>query len=1116
MSNSSKLEIRNIILAIRVLSIILFTVISVKCDDNLRKLLISVRGTPYSDRTIQTVRPISNSSIYSPSRFSYTFTSPKSIDGLIKQDELNDILRSNIRNMQFLNNSNGSDLNESHPKYSEDYFNINYSLRLILANIVIKSNDILYPFEIEYKNETLCLCTLNNKVKNGFNETLTPELPPNCVWLNESNRKDMLESKNLESNINSNNNGQSNVRNGSHTNYNEMNNLENESTVLSEIQEFNEEKLDNNIEIDIEGNTNQKHKNSSDTGYNEGYSFKNDTNENFTNNTNLGDHLNKTKQSFIKSKRKVNNILIKSPDNLIKCYYKVPVDITPWRVGDNNYTVNSEYWLNYTSYDSSVWNSIEFKRKNLNKNEYNNIKFSIEGFWDLFRQIPNELLLQLDIKDENTYNLCQNKNDKKELSLIDDYISIISSNDTNTYIKRNETRNLNLNAPKFSSLNVVPYNNTYCSRPTGAEMDIVGICPSGGLNSFYDKKVKSCVSITYADSTANCPQNYIHSKLWGSHRGGGGCHSKQRKYISPIPACDPPFIFNEPRKTCIVEKYVPGFPGCIEGSVYYNLQTCIMAYQVMKEFSCPEGYYPTLVDEEEDNNEREHFETSKMSTDKYGGVTKNENQPETEKGIQGEIYENVYNDIEILNKDVSDVNYRIKTLNKAKSNFYDNYDYNNINNNNPFMTKIVSDDERGIQSKYITKKFVSNKKVKCTLKIEKEVKYDGIGSPYCDDRNYMLKYKYNNLWMFENGPKPYCEYKDIKYVDYRCPKGTVSYDIYISSGNDPPLVIRDEFFNPFDTCVEVKVVPLQPKCQNDEIPFIYIREPVNNYERKGIHIVSKEDIKNLNKNLLFNPSDVIDNSIPDILNNEYSNDNNNDSGNNNKNPVLEFIELNKNSSNNYENINRKLIDDEYLNHEPDINKELKLKLKKKPIRLYDAIVGNTDYIVKIICSNIIEAKPYLSCPENSVLVNSNMCKLKGYTDFNIMCPDGYELDEEALILMPIEHNHKYLPRCVSKQKVFTHYYCPPIFPESVYRPFIVNNTLLNNMFYENSNKSNYTNHFKFDNITNTRILSEKSFGRTIVPSYFQKMCHEVDLIKPIWKMPNLLKIFLLNFKGKNS
>ena len=48
------------------------------------------------------------------------------------------------------------------------------------------------------------------------------------------------------------------------------------------------------------------------------------------------------------------------------------------------------------------------------------------------------------------------------------------------------------------------------------------------------------------------------------------------------------------------------------------------------------------------------------------------------------------------------------------------------------------------------------------------------------------------------------------------------------------------------------------------------------------------------------------------------------------------------------------------------------------------------------------------------------------------------------------------------------------------------------------------------NINNIRVISEKSYVRTIVPSYSQKMCHEVDLIKPIWVMPLLLRKLLSN------
>ncbi|KAH8583072.1 oocyst wall 9 [Cryptosporidium sp. chipmunk genotype I] len=1145
-------------------------------SSNLRRLSIQIGGTSYTDGgSIPSFKPISNSNIYSAQKLPTSFAKSKK----------------NLQNSENLSNlveKNGNIIQRSKDSFQNAPFSVTHTLRLILANKIIQSNPILYPFEIEYKDISSCQCRIDfEKIKKNYIENnnstestnkedsyefiyysdfTIPDLPPSCNWSDSTVKildkllgNDLGNKTNTNISINNTENYQLND-NSNFFNYpNSSNDLQNLNLhtplKMHELQEFHVDKKDE---------------------------VENDNEENLRNATII---LNETELSNQKNEiadydktlenppPQLSNVVIRSLSGLLQCIYRIPMDITPWRKSIPEYNFeklsnNSEFWLNYTALNSDSWKEIDFMANHTgiddvsSFNMRNGIKFSIEGFWSLITLIPKTVLNNLNIKDENTYNLCTNERDSAELMLIDELIK-------NLNISREDHM-----LPTFSLLKVQPYNATYCSRPTGAELDIIGICPSNGLNSVYDYEIKSCISITYTDSVAFCPLSYSHSKLWGSHRGGGGCHVKQRKYLPSIPKCDKPFVFNEPRKTCVIETFAPGFPGCVEGSVYYDLQTCIMAYQVMKEYECPEGY---LAELEED----------------------------------------------FFQSDISDVEHRKEKLNEASKNF-NKYYSPNIQEDS-VMTRKVNDSESGIQSKSITKKFQNFKtKIKCFKKETDEVKYNGIGAPFCQNSTFSLKYDYNHSWMFEKGPRPYCEYKDTKMVDYKCPKGTVSYDTYISNGNDPPIVYRHEFINPFDTCIQVMKVPIQPKCTTkEEIPFISLREPLNYFEKTGIHIVTKEDIENIDKESLYNPSEIIDNSLTyemlpesiqeidfenidtSILNETESNVEKNETiipsfGSSNKNIITEFITLNqvpniefssiknetKDEKNTDDVVGRRLIEDFESINLIDRNINKKKKPPIAPISLYDAIIGKTDYVIKIICLKVITAKPYLSCPENTVLVATNTCKMKGYTDFTIECPKGYKLDEEALLLLPPEHFRKAPPRCVSKQTVFTHYYCPPKFPENVFRPFEYNITKLYSLIaekMENNTKSEIrqinvkhpndsasldqfynetfindlnttinhesvesaikdqnltmnntigdntysgfdyfnTSNFKIENIkkyniTNTRIFSTKSFGRTVVPSYSQKMCHEVELIKPLWTMPLLLRIFLNNINLYNS
>ncbi|KAJ1609973.1 oocyst wall protein 9 [Cryptosporidium canis] len=1072
-------------------------------NSNLRKLSIQVGGTSYSHGggSIPSLKPISSSRIYSAKK-------PPAALGRSKSN------LGSSENLSRLVERNGDIMNRSKDSFENIPFSASHTLRLILANKIIQSNPILYPFDIEFKQISSCQCRIDfEKVKrsylekNGLEEPtkdddldeftyysgfVPPDTPPDCTW---SESTENVLDKLIQDKSTNNTHIQS-------TSINSTNNL---TEFNLNIENFNVDQINE----DGEGSS-------------------------FLENVTLSQA----------------SVIIMSLDGLLQCIYRIPVDNTPWRksrlesgIGkslnesksDNDNENESKYWFNYPALNSDFWREVDFngEKKGTERAENGKARFSIEGFWDLIRLIPNAVLSSLDASDEATYNLCKNERDDSELMVIDTLIKSLN-------ISREDYM-----LPTFSLLRVQPYNSTYCSRPTGAELDMIGICPSNGLNSVYDYQSKSCISITYTDSVAFCPLSHSHSKLWGAHRGGGGCHVKQRKYLPPIPKCDKPFVYNEPRETCVVETYAPGFPGCIEGSVYYDLQTCIMAYQVPKEYNCPKGYTADLDDD-------------------------------------------------IFQKDVSDVNYRKDVLNEASKSFIRYYSPNV--QEDPIMTRKVNDSESGVQSKSITMKLkTSRTKVKCTKKETQEVRYNGIGAPYCQNNTFSLKYNYTNSWMFESGPKPLCEYQDLVFVDLKCPRGTIPYDSYISSGGDPPIVYRHEFTNPYDTCIQVMKVPIQPKCTTkEELPFISIREPLNYFEKTGIHIVTKEDIDNIDKDSLYNPSEVIDSSpIGSLLEDEVESIQNvgtenatllNETiapsfGNSIKN-LGEFIALNQlpiaggqnqvTGDEISESVTRRrglIIQDPDSGGQSDNSVTSdKKRGKVAPISLYDAIIGRTNYVIKIICIKVVTAKPYLSCPENTVLVASNMCKMKGYTDFTVECPKGYKLDEEALLLLPPEHYRKAPPRCVSKQTVFTHYYCPPAFPDNVFRPFEYNMTKLYSLIIEkmengtkhedtpldnkqpdrpivfdnfindsstvmpqnatnmtkdansdlsfdyfNTSNFNIENISKY-NITNTRVFSMTSFGRTVVPSYSQKMCHEVELIRPLWTMPLLLRLLLNNIK----
>ncbi|KAL7067052.1 hypothetical protein ACR3K2_25020 [Cryptosporidium serpentis] len=1381
-------------------------------------------------------------------------------------------------------------------KVNEIPFTLLHSLRLILANKIIRYNPILYPFQIEFQNISSCFCDLNLdeienqssidfKIKEHFEDDNNYDiknqeninssnlytsyislLPPNCQWNNNTFNSTYEDFDNLASNNNSYFDSSNNNSKIQYTNLLgiEMNdNFMNDSLKVLE-SDLNNINKTNNIENITDIN-------------NDIVIPKNKTNDDLYLNTN-NDSLDKSKEYKFHSK-----VLIESPDHFVQCIYRIPLDLTPLSKNykyNNNMVLNdslanintslvendndksnflSSSWLNYLSPESPKWLEYDFTSdKNIevftDDNKYN--KFTIEGYWDLIRSIPLQVLLSLNTSDPLTYIMCTNTSETLHNFLIDnnnnnntnsnennntndnnnngdnnntndninntnDNINNINDNINNTNDNINNTNenndngdnnntndninntnenndngdnnntndninntndninntndninntndninntnenndngdnnntndNINntnenndngdnnnnqdfLNNPNiFSLMSIVPYNESYCSRPTGAQLKMFGFCPSI-TSSKYDEELQSCIKITYADATSVCPQNYHHSRLWGSRNGGGGCHVKQRVDIPATKTCDFPYTYNEAKEICELKKYYPGFPGCSNGSTYYNITTCIVAYQILKEYECPDDY--EALDDSDFNQE-----------DNPSGYNK-----------------------------------RMETLQESRENYLRTYANRSYSYNLSPMTRIIDINEQGIQSRYPSLKLNNSKThITCKKRIIEACEYDHLGIPYCKNNIFKIKYDYVFSYMFEDRPIPQCIFDDIVKVEYKCPKESIPYEIYIANGNNPPIVFTKELGNPYDTCIITEFIPIQPKCiTSDQIPYILIRPQLSPFEKTGIHIVTNEDIENLNPDELQEVYDIIDNSLFDenidnnlinnldkdensknitVANNNNNPDLNNFTGNitedhifnknctknntmnknkendinlfnissnikepinqinntqflyiiqqntssnknyidnntinitkeNYKNPFnisnikepinqinntqfLNIIQQNINSNQNYTSINLNNnkyiriskddifhsniessvnISDNYTNSSilksdnetfprnsslsniksecnqsnilisklpMEINKnsttlisninetnhenqskvlsntsmlfdqELSpsylfkllnniqngnnfsnVQIEEKPrIHLSDAILGNTDYIIQIYCSEIITAKPYLSCPQNSNLIKSNLCRLHGYTDYILQCPDGYVLDEEALILMPVEYYRKAPPRCVSKQLVYTQYYCPPMFPDQIDRPFILNKTnytndisknvdnyQINNISYilqdfENQyninqfiNKYNNNPDYNLSNITyinlvskseninqtfnniNNNQISENSLlknnteniiGRTIIPSYSQKICHEVDIIEPIWKMPNLLILLLKNIKN---
>ncbi|OII76797.1 hypothetical protein cand_024740 [Cryptosporidium andersoni] len=1134
-------------------------------------------------------------------------------------------------------------------------FTLLHSLRLILANKIIRYNPILYPFQIEFQNISSCLCDLKldeigNQAPIDFKIKGHPEdnhhhhhqninssnlyssyislLPPNCQWNNIFNST-YGDLDNLASNDNSyfdprNNNSKIKYTNLLSIEVND--NFVNDSLKVLE-SDLNNINKTNNIENITDMN-------------NDIVIPKNETDDLYLNINNS--NLDKSKEYKFHSK-----VLIESPDHLVQCIYRIPLDLTPfsknYKYYNNNMVLNdslanintplvendnnkfnflSSSWLNYLSPESPKWFEYDFTRdKNMevftDDNKYN--KFTIEGYWDLIRSIPLQVLLSLNTSDPLTYIMCTNTSETLH--------NFLTDNINNTNSNNNNNNQDPLNNPNiFSLMSIVPYNESYCSRPTGAQLKMFGFCPSI-TNSKYDEELQSCIKITYADATSVCPQNYRHSRLGGSRNGGGGCHVKQRVDIPATKTCDFPYTYNEAKEICELKKYYPGFPGCSNGSTYYNLTTCILAYQILKEYECPDGY--EALDDSDFNQE---------------------NNP-------------------------SEYNKRMGTLQEYRENYLHKYTNRSYSYNLPPITRIIDINEQGIQSRYPSLKLNNSKThITCRKRIIEPCEYDDLGIPYCKNNIFKIKYDYIYSYMFEDRPIPQCIFDDIIKVEYKCPEESIPYEIHIANGNNPPIIFTKELGNPYDTCIITEFIPIQPKCiTSDQTPYILIRPQLSPFEKTGIHIVTNEDIENLNPNELQEVYDIIDNSLFDenIDNNSINNldknensksitvasnnnpDHNNFTGNitkdhifnknctknntmnkNKKNDINLFnvssnikepinqinntqflyitqqninsnqnctsinlnhnkyirvskndtfnsniessvnisdhytnlsksnilisqlpMEINKNSTTLISNINETNNEHQYkvlsntsmlLDQELSPSYLFKLlnnigngdnfsnnQIEEPRIRLSDAILGNTDYIIQIYCSEVITAKPYLSCPQNSNLIKSNLCRLHGYTDYVLQCPDGYILDKEALMLMPVEYYRKVPPRCIGKQLVYTQYYCPPMFPDQIDRPFILNKT-------NYTNKSRNVDNYQINNISyilqdfedqyinqsinkyNNNRISESSslknnteniIGRTVIPSYSQKICHEVDIIEPIWKMPNLLILLLKNIKN---
>lgn len=132
----------------------------------------------------------------------------------------------------------------------------------------------------------------------------------------------------------------------------------------------------------------------------------------------------------------------------------------------------------------------------------------------------------------------------------------------------------------------VPYDLSRCTYGIQAETEISGVCPA--QDATFSKSLLSCAVWTEVEAQLMCPEGYrIVLPPLAKHT--GPCQADS--VLPAIRKCDPPYQYDKSTGQCIVRGYTAGWIGCRPGETLVG-DACLVAYQERLKVSCPPGATP--------------------------------------------------------------------------------------------------------------------------------------------------------------------------------------------------------------------------------------------------------------------------------------------------------------------------------------------------------------------------------------------------------------------------------------------------------------------------------------------------------------------------------------------
>eukprot|EP00923_Selenidium_pygospionis_P040122 GHVN01069462.1.p1 GENE.GHVN01069462.1~~GHVN01069462.1.p1 ORF type:complete len:553 (-),score=54.98 GHVN01069462.1:1217-2875(-) len=281
----------------------------------------------------------------------------------------------------------------------------------------------------------------------------------------------------------------------------------------------------------------------------------------------------------------------------------------------------------------------------------------------------------------------------------------------------------------------------------------------------------------------------------------------------------------------------------------------------------------------------------------------------------------------------------------------------------------------------------------------------------------------------EGLPAVVCRMEITYPAKSKCPEGSIPYNEHVYQNNNfPPVITQAALGHPDRTCIAVRELPLQPACPvAGQLAFVTARRRDSAYLNSTYTWGHSGDSMGMDSLPPFLDWNGYPSGTTEALTPPNPGTFTGEGAERFISPAQweQLVQINwynllpavtrpsQNQQFNKPNRDTDLIDELSSSHPQNTTNN------EPSFSSSDATVQREIEVV-VACVEVLEAKPYLVCPNGDRLTDRMTCRSKKNAQFITSCPPGYVLDRAALSATPV---NKPSPMCVGKLPVRTDYYC---------------------------------------------------------------------------------------------